>query len=205
MSCPILLQDTTGSVTLYLTQSSDDTEATGLTHSDVSVDLKKSDESSFSAKSLDGTNFTEIGDGFYELDLTASDLDTLGNLYIRVTGATINTALETVFVAESTPVNPTSPLSIPQTSLFGYIYDAEGSPVVGASVSARVLAQPSVLYSGAEGLALATALATAKTDNDGFFTISLVTGSSIDVFIPAVNYRRTLTVPGTSQNLFDIP
>jgi len=72
-------------------------------------------------------------------------------------------------------------------------------------VSARILAQPTILHPQSEGMILSTGLVTALTDVDGFFTISLVAGAQVDVFIPASGYRRTLTVPASSVNLFDIP
>lgn len=203
MSSIIVLQDTSASVTVYLEFSAGG-PATGLIFSDVLVDLQKEGGGSFTSKSMDGTNFIEIGAGAYQIILDATDTDTLGNMYIRITGATIDTALINVYVAASVPVNPTSPLSIGTTALFGYIVDLEGAPVSGASVSARVLATPAVGTSGNEGYVQSSSLVASKSDADGFFTLSLVTGSDVDIYISAANYRRTLRVPSTSQNLFDI-
>lgn len=204
-TCPILLQNTTGSLTIFLTLSTTGAPATGLTFADVSVDLKKEGEGSFTAKSLDALNFVEIGGGVYQINFTTADTDTLGTMYVRTTGATINTSLNSAFIAASAPVNPTTPLTIETTNLFGYITDPQGNPVVGASVSARVLATPTIGIAGSEGYVQSTSLVTAKTDNSGFFTITLVTGSQVDIFIGAANYRRTLQVPSSNTNLFDIP
>lgn len=202
MSSTILLQDTTGSVTVYLEVSAGGA-ATGLTFADVSADLKKEGEGSFTAMTLSGTNFTEVGGGTYEISFSVLDTDTLGNLYIRVSGATIKTALETVYVAATVPVNPTSSLSINTTALFGYIVDLQGAAVAGASVSARVLATPA-LGSSTEEYIQADTLVTAKSDSDGFFTMTLISGAQVDIYIPSAGYRRTLQVPSTSTNLFDI-
>ena len=203
MSCPILLQNTAGAVT-FLLELNDGSPATGLTFADVTADLRK-EGGSFAAMTLTALNFIELGSGFYEIVLATGDTDTLGNLYLRVQGATIQTTLATAFVAESTPVNPTAPQSVPLTALFGYVVKPDGSPSAGASVSARILASPSVIHPSSEGLVLETGLVTAKTDAAGFFTISLLTGAEVDVTIPSANYRRTLQVPATSQNLFSIP
>lgn len=202
MSSVILLQDTAGSVTVYLELTAGG-PATGLTFSDVLVDLKKEGDLSFSSKALTGSDFTEVGGGTYSISLTALETDTLGNMYIRVSGATINTALVSAYVAATAPVNPTAPLSINTTALFGYIVDLQGSAVGGASVSARVLATPA-LGSSTEDYVQSDTLVTVKSDADGFFTITLITGAQVDIYIPSAGYRRTLQVPSSSTNLFDI-
>lgn len=153
---------------------------------------------------VDG-DFTELGGGSYQLDLTATDTDTLGQLFVRASGATIRTIVESATVATAVSPTPTPDLSIPTTTIFGYIKDVGGSAAVGATVAIRVLSQPTVLHPSTEGLVLTTSLITATTDATGFFTVDLVTGSQVDIFIPAANYRRTLTVPASSSNLFDIP
>jgi hypothetical protein len=202
MSSTILLQDTAGSVTVYLELSAGG-PATGLTFADVLADLKKEGESSFSAMSLSGSNFIEVGGGTYSITLATTDTDVLGNLYIRVSGATVETTLVLGYVAASAPVNPTTPLSINTTALFGYIVDLQGTPVSGASVSARVLATPAI-GSSTEDYIQADTLVTAKSDADGFFTIVLISGAQVDFYIPSAGYRRTLQVPSSSTNVFDI-
>ena len=152
---------------------------------------------------VDG-NFTELGSGFYELDLDASDVDTLGSLVVRWTGPTARTGLVSAFVAATAPTSPTSITEPVMSSIFGYIYNASGEPVSNVGVSARVLSQPTVLHPGSEGLVVSSGLVTTTTDSDGFFTLNLIAGTSVDVFIPSANYRRTILVPSTSTNLFDI-
>lgn len=153
---------------------------------------------------VDG-NFTDFGGGFYEVDLSATDTDTEGSLDIRFTGPTIQTNLISAFVQDSGAATPTATQPPPLTSLFGFIYSSSGEPIYGASVSARVLSQPTLLHPDEEGMAISRRLVTAKTGSDGFFSISLIAGSQIDIFIPSVNYRRTITVPSSTTNLFSIP
>lgn len=203
MSCPIVLQSSASSITIYL-ETTAGAAATGLTFSDVSCDLKKEGAGSFSAKALDGTNFTEVGGGVYELTFTTAETDTLGNMYVRITGATIKTVLQSVFISEATPTVASSALTIPTTNLFGYITSSDGSPLAGASVSLKVLATPTVGSSGGEGYVSDQSLITAKSDSDGYFVIAAITGSIVDLFIPAANYRRTFTVPSSSSNIFDL-
>lgn len=153
---------------------------------------------------VDG-NLVEFGSGFYELDLAATDTDVAGSLDVRWSGPTVRTGLLTAFVAETTPTSPVSTQPPPLSSLFGFIYDAQGMPVQGAAVSARVLSQPTLLHPATEGMALTSGLVTATTAADGFFSLTLVAGAQVDLFIPAAGFRRTLTVPSTATNVFDIP
>jgi len=200
----ILLQSTASSVTVYL-ELTGGGPATGLTFADVSVDLKKEGEGSWSAKALDGTNFTEVGGGTYQIGLTITDTDTLGTLYIRTSGASIKTTLTSAFIAESVPTSPSASLVIPTTAMFGYVVGADGASIAGAAVSARILASPSVGISAGEGYVQTEGLVTTTTDSSGFFTMELVTGAQVDFFIPSANYRRTFTVPSSSTNVFDLP
>lgn len=152
---------------------------------------------------VDG-DFTELGGGSYELDLTAAETDTLGQLFVRVSGASIRTIVQSATVATATPATPTPDLTIPTTAVFGYVRDASGTAVPNASVTFRVLSVPTVLHPTTEGLVLSTRVITVKTDSTGFFTADLVTGAAIDVIISAANYRRTFVVPSVSSNLFNI-
>jgi len=152
---------------------------------------------------VDG-NLREFSLGFYEIDLSAANTSTAGSLDVRVTGPTIRTQLVSAFIAVVAPTNPVASQPPPRTSLFGFVYQADGSPAQNISVSAKILSQPTILHPLTEGMVLGIGLVTARTDADGFFSISLVSGAQVDVFIPASGFRRTLTVPSVSTNLFDI-
>lgn len=204
MSCAILLQSVASTVTVYVELTAGGA-ATGLLFSDVTVEIQKQGGSyALMNPVLDGTSWTEVGSGTYTVDLSANDTDTLGNMYLRVTGATVKTTLSPLFISEAAPA-PTATLPVATTLLFGYVLDAQGQPLAGAAVSARILANPSVGFSGTEGYVQGATLVTANTDGSGFFQISLVTGAQVDFFIPSATYRRTLEVPVDSTNVFDIP
>jgi hypothetical protein len=200
---PILIQDSAGSVTLYL-ETTAGAPATGLADTDVTADIKKAGAGSFSAHALSPANFTELSGGFYEIDLAAADTDTLGNIHLRVQGGTIKTALAIAFVVDSAPV--ASPSVSPPTTvaIFGYIYGPDAQPLPGASITARILGSPTVIP-GTDSLVISQDLVSAKSDSDGFFTIDLIAGTNVDLFISAAGYRRTFLVPSTSTNLFNIP
>ena len=215
MSCPVVVQNTTASVSFYLGLSAGG-DATGLTESDITLSLSKDGGVTYVPKTLAiGQNLFETGDGVYRVllgvDQTGTtqspveDTDTLGNLYIRVTGVTITTALTSVYVSETATVTPSAALTIGTTTMFGYVTDVDGSPLANAGVSARPLAVPTVGTSGGEGYTASEGLITAKTNADGYFQMALVTGAQVDFFIPSANYRRTFTVPATSTNVFDLP
>jgi len=198
-----LIQDNTGSITFYLELTAGGA-ATGLTFSDVTIDIKKEGEASFTNKTISGSNFTELSSGYYELDFTATDTDILGNLYTRISGGTIQPALAVASVAAQAVVNPSTTPAPSTTTLFGFIFGSDGLPLSGASVSASVLSRPTLLHPTDEGIGVSTGLVVAETDSEGYFTLSLLTGATVDVVIGSMDYRRTLVVPGSNTNLFDI-
>lgn len=82
-----------------------------------------------------------------------------------------------------------------------HVVDPQGNALENVTVSARILASPFVL----SGAGLSSDLITAKTDSNGFFTLTVVRGTTLDVIIPAIGYRRTIVVPDQAEvNLFSI-
>lgn len=150
-------------------------------------------------------DFTNLGAGFYEIDLTSTDTATIGNLAIRVSGPSIRSSLVQATVATAVTPTPTPVLAVPTTVIYGYILNASGVAVANASVSARVLSIPTILHPGSDGVLLTTSVVATKTDSTGYFTLTLISGSVVDVLIPSANFRRTITVPSVSTNLFDMP
>lgn len=205
MTTPLLLQNTPSSVVTYL-ELQTGLPATGLLFSDVTVGLKK-EGGPFLAFPLNGLNFTDLGSGFYEIAVTATDVDTLGSLYFSFTGATIKTNLlvANVTVSTSAPPVPPAPFTPQTTTIFGYIYGQTGAPSINISVLARTITKPAILHPADEGILITEAFITTSTDSSGFFTLDLLTGTQVEILIADANYRRVLTVPASSSNLFDIP
>lgn len=206
MNTPLLIQSAATSVVVYL-ELEDGGPAVGLVAADVTAGIKKNGAASFSVFALSGSNFTDIGDGFYEVDLVAGNTDTLGTLYLSFTGATIKSSLLAGYVATAAaaPPIPTPAFTPPVTAIFGYIYDSSGAPISNAVVAARVVQQPTVVHPTSDGILIGSSLLTTRTDDTGFFTVSLLTGASVEFIITSANYRRVVTVPGATANLFDIP
>jgi hypothetical protein len=152
----------------------------------------------FSTSLIVGTQpFVEIGNGTYTIAFSASELDTLGSLTVTVNGATIQQSVTIANVVEPCVTSPSTTLET--CTLFGTVLSPDGKPVAGAGVSARILSLPTI----ANGVGLSTSVVTATTDANGAFYLSVVQLAFVEVFIPAMNYRRQLTVPAqTSANLF---
>lgn len=200
MAAPIFVQSQPAALTVYLVASATGTGATGLTFSSVTCDFRKAGAASFTSKALTALNFTEIGDGWYEIDFTAAETDTLGNMTIRVDGATVDMTVTSAYVTTA-PV-PAVPVTPPDTvAVYGWVYTASAEAVEDAAVGARLIGQPVITAASA---VLSSELVSTQTDSSGFFTLELAVGAQFDIFIPAANYRRTITVPASSTNLFDI-
>jgi hypothetical protein len=205
MTTPLLLQSAATSLVVYLELQAGG-PADALTHTDVTAALKK-EGGSFAAFALTALNFTNLGDGFYEVDLTSGNTDTLGSLYLTFIGSTVKHTLVVarVALAAAAPASPPAAFVPDTTTIFGYIYDGSGAPEEDVIVAFRTVSRPTILHPDTQGLLLTEQLVTATTDSSGFFTKDLVTGAQVEVVISAANYRRVLTVPGATANLFDIP
>lgn len=200
MAAPIFVQNQPAALTVFLRLTATGLGATGLTFSSVTCDFRKAGAGSFSSLTLTGANFTEIGNGWYEIDFAAGDTNVLGNMTIRVDGATIDMTVTHAYVTTA-PV-PAVPVTPPDTvSVYGWIYDASGTAVQGSTVGARLIGQP---YITASSAIVSSGLVATTTDSTGFFTLLLAVGAQFDVFISDSNYRRIITVPASSTNLFDI-
>lgn len=206
MGIPVLLQSASGSITIFLELSAGGA-ATGLTSSSVTAGLKKEGESSFSAFTLSGSNFTEIGSGFYEVDFTSGNTNVLGNLYLSIIGATVKTSLHSAYVAVAGSLSPTvSPPTLNTSVISGYLQNLQGSPISGATVSAKILDIPTLTPgSGGNIVGLTTTTIVTKTDAQGYFALTLAEGTNVDIIIPSINYRRTILVPTSDTALFSIP
>lgn len=127
------------------------------------------------------------------------------------------------------------PIAMGLSAVFGFVLDVSGSPVKNASVFARVLAAPTLQTDvldfivvddifiidlldhyvvedadqQASGPIYSTAIATnslvVNTDANGYFYFVLASGITVDIAIPAVNFRRTMDVPPSPTNLWQVP
>jgi hypothetical protein len=206
MNTPLLVQNAATVVVIYLEQP-DGTPATAVAYTDVTAGIKKNGAGSFTSFAVTNVNFASLGGGFYSLALTSGNTDTLGSLYMNFSGSAFKPSLLAAFVAVATtaPPAPSPGFTPPITAIYGYVYNSAGVPMAGTSVVARVVSQPTIVHPTTDGILIGSDFLSVTTDSTGFFTVSLITGTSVEFIIADANYRRTITVPGSTANLFDIP
>jgi len=173
------------------------TPVTGQTFSDVTCTFRKNG-GSFVAKTLDGTNFAEVGNGTYEITFTAVELDTVGDFTVVCTGAAIDQSTTIIQIVAATQA--TTPVSLQTCIINGHVNNLNGTPVPNVSVTALVLGQPSIEQSQA---VMTENEVAAQTNANGEFFLTLVRLADVEVFIPETNFRRRFVVPNqVSANLF---
>lgn len=197
-----LIQNQINKVSVLLTLASSGMPATGLIFSDLTAQFSKNG-ASFVAKTLTNLNFIEIGFGFYTVEFTAADCNTLGSFVLMLFNATISPNPTPIVAQVVVAASASTAASIPVCSVIGHLTDLQGAPVADAAVSARILGMPTLLNTGVVGVGISDDLTSVKTDSNGFFSIDLARSVVVDILIPAINYRRTLTVPNlASAELF---
>ena len=184
----------------------------GITFDQVDASYKKSTQASFSVKGLLVSDFRESGSGIYEVKFSSAELDTLGTFLYVVNGNAnlpspeVRQFVGQAFVVSSTAFVPGT-ITLDTNILTGNLVDLHGHPLINSPVSARIVAMPTILGSPSPNIGgVSTDLVSARTDSAGFFALELLQGAVIDITIPRVNFRRTLTVPAnTTDVLFDLP
>ena len=139
--------------------------------------------------------------GYYSVLFTPTELDTLGPFvyFVEFTGAI--TSVRTVNIIAATGVDTEAAPTINTCVLKDHIVGLDGNPSPNQSVSARLLSLPSLV--GSTGIV--DSVVSTKTDANGFFQLTVPQGSTLDVIIPSIGYRRTILVPSTTMaNLFEI-
>lgn len=203
---PLLIQSAATTVVAYL-EATDGTPATGVAYTSVTGGIKKTGASAFTSFPLTAGNWLELGNGFYQVSLTASNTDTLGSLYLSFVTSTTKPSLLVGYVTTATTASPAPPppFTPTTTNIYGYVFDMQGAPVEGTVVSARLVTAPTVIHPTTDGIGIDNGFVTTTTDSTGRFSLDLLTGATIEFLIPDLSYRRTVTIPGTNSNLFDIP
>lgn len=158
-------------------------------------------------------NFTAAasGTGADEIAGTASvgfaggldgDFSAVGNTIVRANSASTDLTVVPILVSEVLPTTPTLTSTPATTLLFGSLYSAQGEALSESPIHVRVISTPLIQSGGAETYAVGSGSVTVTTDASGFFSVSLVTGAVVDVFIPSTNFRKIVRVPVLDSNLF---
>lgn len=139
--------------------------------------------------------------GYYSILFKPTELDTLDIFVYGVTGAGFDDFSRTIDIVPREHVDSETAPSLSTCLIKGHILNLNGTPMQNASVGARLLALPETL----SGVGIQDQVVSATTDSNGFFQITLVQDATVDIFIPAIGYRRTIVVPSTTlADLFEI-
>ena len=138
-------------------------------------------------------DWVNVGVGVYSFLFSASELDQVGQftaVFTPTAGLQVVRELDIIYKETLGTDPPSSPLVC---RVYGYITDLSGEPLERIGVSARVLALPDIL----SGLGIQKDTVSSYTDSNGYFTVTIIQGATVDVAIPAINYRRTVLVPAS--------
>lgn len=211
MSCIKILQGTPTWLPFIAADVGTGDPRTGITFSQIDVSFKKATDITFLLKTLTAPEFRENGNGVYEILFSASDLAVVGSFLYVVNG---NGALPSPAVrqfvgqalVESSSSYTPGTISLSTNVITGNLVDLHAHALIGEAVSARIVSAPAI-----EGITpniggVGMDIVSTQTDSAGFFALELIQGAVVDIVIPVINYRRTLTVPANSSDkLFDIP
>ena len=213
MSCIKILQGTPTWLPFIAADVGTGDPRTGILFNQIDVSFKKYGDPSFSLKVLSGppTDFRENGNGVYEILFSATELAVLGSFLYVVNG---NGALPTPDIrqfvgqayVESSGSYVPGTIALPTNTLTGNLINLHGGALAGEAVSARIVSAPSIEGASPNIGGVSMDVISTVTDQSGFFALEVLQGAVIDVVIPVINYRRTLTVPSNSSDkLFEIP
>jgi len=212
MACIRILQGTPTWLPVVASDVGTGDPRTGILFNQLDVSYKRSTDPAFLVKTLTGpADFRENGNGVYEILFSGTELGTLGSFIyvVNSNGAlpapAIRQYLGQAFVESSSTYTPGT-IALPTNVLTGNLVDLSGNALVGEAVSARVLSAPNILGTSPNLGGIGTNIVSVQTDSGGFFALEVLQGAVVDIVIPAVNYRRTLTVPANGTDLlFDLP
>ena len=184
---------------------------TGITFDQVDVSYKKSTQAVFQVKTLISADFRENGNGFYEVLFSSAELNTKGTFLYVVNGngalpaPRVRQYVGQAFIEDSASYTPGT-ISVSTCVLTGNLIDVQGNPLIGEAVGARVLSAPTIQGTSPNIGGVGTNYIGTQTDSGGFFALELIQRVVVDIVIPSINYRRTLTVPDTdTELLFNLP
>lgn len=146
-------------------------------------------------------DFVAVGVGVYTFLYSDLELDTVGQFTAVFTPSAGLQVVKDIDIIYSEALGSDPPASLPVCRLYGYVIDLAGNPYPNIGVSARLLATPNVV----SGQSVQKDTVATETDANGYFMLLVLQGATVDIAIPATDYRRTIVVPDDdSANLFSI-
>ena len=158
-------------------------------------------EPHIAGETVELVDFVELGVGVYTFLYSDDELDTVGQFTAVITPSAGLQTVKDVDIIYKETLGSIPPTSLPVCRINGYVVDISGEPLQNVGVSARLLGVPSIM----SGQGMLKDSVSTYTDVNGYFSITVVQASSVDIAIPDIDYRRTITVPSTdTANLFSI-
>jgi hypothetical protein len=172
--------------------------ALGVTYDMLTVAMSR-DGGDFEEKIVEEAGWRDLGDGYYSMLWTESDLSVLGELYWTFAVAAISFAATGAFDVDPAPlyVDPTGPTCL----VTGNLVDIGGDPLTYNPIRLRPRNVPGV----AGQSIIASGHITASTDANGNFSVRLLRSAIVLVEIENAGIRHIITVPDTSTaNMIDL-
>lgn len=136
--------------------------------------------------STGGNVVLALDDGAYRLRCTCPG-------YTFATPVALTVSADATVNVTATPISVTLPSSPNLCTVYGVVRDLAGNPLVGATVSLRVLAPSAV-----PGSQLDEDTLTDATDANGYWEIQAVQGAHVALRIPAAGVDASKTIPAAA-------
>jgi hypothetical protein len=196
------LQGAIADRTVYLTLA--DVPATGLLYTDVTVQIKPQGQPSLTTKTLQSSDWIELGQGKYSLVFSALDMSAVGDFTFTITGSLFDNFVYDEFTIEPAPAGG-SGLTLPQQCVVsGNIANLSAlPPSYGEPI--KVVAYPSQFPAKYSGTILVGRAVWTYIDAYGNFSLPLVQNSVVIFTIKGAGIRAQITIPQSdTANILDL-
>ena len=195
----VAIQDSAHETNIFLSLAG--VPALGVLPTDLTVRFRKQGETALTTKTMDGTNWIEIGEGFYILKRTAEETDTLGIFFYDIDSAKHDNILFDEFVIIE-PEGGVPAINPDLCEVSGRVLNSTGSaPLNGAQVKFRPVNSPNEFDSAVVN---AEPVFT-HTQYDGTFKSPLIRNLTVVVEIDRAGIRHQITIPdAATANLSDL-
>lgn len=159
----------------------------GLTHTDMLLIFKRSNENSFFPKTLNEENFVENGEGYYTIFWDSSDVSQVGQLVFKVSAIGVLSYYD--FDILKAPISTL--ISADNCLISGSIVDFGGTPAVGTRITISSVGAPVI----AQDVFVNSHYMETFADALGSFSFLLIQGVKVRVRIPSGGLDFQITVP----------
>lgn len=191
-----LLQGNIVERTVYLTMLG--TPVPGLTSSQVICKYRKEGAApTLVTKALTSGTWMDLGGGYYVIQFSAAEMDTVGTFFFKLTSSSFDNFLYDEFDIEPVVAPLPSPIPPGMCIVSGTVKDVGGHIPRDSRISARPVDFP---IRAGDNLVNSDAVYT-YPDSLGNFTLTLMQGATVIVEIERTAIRSQITVPATPTAL----